>query len=330
MKKREKPGLGRALIRAHAAWLAIILTSTSLFTATSVQASQNWEKLDGQAIANLPLATESDLIGSAALACSGQEWKLTILKKEDWRDQLRGAETAQEQAHEQVRDLHQAQLRIGKLKENIRIRPDDLFHQIAISKSVLAAMATGSSLQVRLGEGEGAIDGRFSLRGSKLVIDQMRTECSPRRIEGYEVIGFEAAAPEIETARQLLEGDIASFRLATFSEPRLEARMLAVGRDKSLLVARLCGSSWYFGRTGCHVSGFTKERASEALEDWKPGFEMEGSILYRDQKSAAEDWPGLLSIKLRDEGEGDLWRWAGGHYQLQDADVSFEGVAAID
>jgi hypothetical protein len=104
-----------------------------------------------------------------------------------------------------------------------------------------------------------------------------------------------------------------AFKLATMSEPRLEAAEKALLGGKAMLFARLCGSSWYFGRSGCNVSAFTRDNPQQA---WNPAYENEGSNAYLDLAATTDGWPNVISVPLKGKPDLSVWRWQDGAYAL--------------
>jgi hypothetical protein len=104
-----------------------------------------------------------------------------------------------------------------------------------------------------------------------------------------------------------------AFRLATASEPVLSVAMAELGEGRRLLLTRLCGSSWYYGASGCNVTGFALRSDARS---WRVALESEGVLLHLDDARASSGWPDLVTLPLRGPGQPRRWRWNGGGYGL--------------
>lgn len=78
------------------------------------------------------------------------------------------------------------------------------------------------------------------------------------------------------------------------------------------MFASLCGSTSYYGRSGCTLSGFAS--ASPGSE-WKPVYNSEGVRLYTDPKVANGGWPNLVTLPVTDGVEPEHWMWDGSEYR---------------
>lgn len=154
---------------------------------------------------------------------------------------------------------------------------------------------------------------RFSLIGSRAAITAMEETCSPPDMSAYRALTFSPFSSYMAVARSLREDDIAQFRLATASEPELAAAMAEFGNGRRVLFTRLCGSSWYFGRTGCNVTGFGP---GTDAEEWRIVYDSEGVSLHINHASDEYGWPDLVTLPLRGQGEASTWRWRGSQYRL--------------
>ena len=86
-----------------------------------------------------------------------------------------------------------------------------------------------------------------------------------------------------------------------------------------MLFATVCGSSWYYGRTGCSLFGFLR---SSATEEWKQVYNTEGLAIYVDPKASNGGWPNLVTLEPSG-GYGPMhWKWNGAEYALSDPQVA--------
>ncbi len=92
---------------------------------------------------------------------------------------------------------------------------------------------------------------------------------------------------------------------------------------------QLCGSSWYFGDSGCNVAGFAQQGADQ---EWKQVFDSEGVFLFDDPDHLVSGWPDLTAIPLKSGYDEYRWAWDGAAYALVKAPDGAlpEGDAATD
>ena len=89
-----------------------------------------------------------------------------------------------------------------------------------------------------------------------------------------------------------------------------------------MLFATVCGSSWYYGRSGCTLFGYL--RAAPA-EEWREVYNSEGLHLYIDPNASKGGWPD------RDAGTGRRpqpmrWTWTGERYEPLDPRFAADGM----
>jgi hypothetical protein len=132
-------------------------------------------------------------------------------------------------------------------------------------------------------------------------------------MSAYRGVTFTPFSSYMALAKRLREDDLGQFRLATSSEPELTAAMAEFGDGRRVLFTRICGSSWYFGRSGCNIAGFAPDRGEN---EWRLVYDTEGVLLHIDDSSDEYGWPDLVTLPLRARGEASTWRWQGSHYRL--------------
>jgi hypothetical protein len=175
----------------------------------------------------------------------------------------------------------------------------------------------------------------FSLRGSRVAIDAAENRCSPRDMSAYQAVTFTPYSSYINLVKELREDDIRAFAKATASQPELAAAMVELDEGRRLLFTRLCGSSWYYGRSGCNITGFApdgtggsngrdgKQTAQDAADaeipagvpSWRVVYDSENVRLYTDPRSAPDGWRDLVTLPVGG-GAGLFWRWNGKRYAL--------------
>jgi hypothetical protein len=275
-------------------------------SATQAQASSLWQQAGSGAAAILPMPAKADGIVGASLSCAEQEWTLLLRTGADWRNQLRGASTA-------AAITGTAELSVGKasfVKSALRTNGTIV---LSLSYDALQPIRVGTVLVVEISGEAGPAKAQFALSGSKKVLDAIEPLCSPRSMEGYELVAVSDSDGAVAEARAVMRDDIEAFKMATMSEPRVEAAGKTLTGGKAMLFARLCGSSWYFGRSGCSVSAFTRDKAGQA---WEQAYENEGSNAYLDLAATTDGWPNIVSVPLKGKPDLATWRWQDGAYAL--------------
>lgn len=292
--------------------LALVLAALTLASVPqSARANAlNWQAAGSGAVAILPSPQKAEGLLGASLACAEQDWTLVLRSSGDWRNGLRTGDAAPRTV------TGTAHLTIGASTFVLPVSSTRGTVALALPYEALAPLQSAATLALQITGAAGPLSARFSLNGSKRMIDALLPTCSPRRMEGYDLVAFGAADEAVAAAREALKDDIAAFTLATASLPRLEAARVELGAGRSLLFTRLCGSSWYFGRSGCNVSAFAAEAASMAPQRV---YENEGSTLYLDRSATSQGWPTITSVPLKGKPELTTFRWQDGSYSIDSA-----------
>lgn len=276
--------------------------SAGLAVAGAAHASDQWEEAGSGAVAILPVPARASGVNGGSLVCAEQRWMLRLRTE---RRPDAAASVAVELAvdgRKQVSDAMQGETLVD----------------IPVDRDMLDRMKRGNRLAVRVGvEGEppGAT---FSLRNSQKTIDAVAPRCSPVNMKGYDHVALVEASPEAATVEPLLTDEIKLFRQATSSTPRIAAARLDGGGGRELIFASLCGSSWYYGRSGCTLFGYAR---SAATEDWREVYHSEGMGLYVEQDAGRGGWPDLATLQI-DATEPMRWRWDGNRYELRSSDFA--------
>lgn len=261
------------------------------------QSPDRWSVDAMEARALLPQAEGTSWIDSATLECAGREWTLRLSLADD-----SPAPAAAE-----------ATLRIDG--RTFAAAPQMVSGDIviAIENAALGPLRNGLRLSVEFGDMDAA---RFSLRGSRIAIDAVDTICSRPDMSAFTPVTFTPYTSYLPLLRTLRADDIEAFAVATASQPQLTAAMVQTGNGRRILFTRLCGSSWYYGVSGCNVAAHASSRATgEGEERWRPVYETEGVEVYLDGLGQ-QDWPDLVTLPLRGEGDMRRWSWNGGSYAL--------------
>jgi hypothetical protein len=288
-------------------WRAgVLMLGIGLLAAFPAQAEISWQQAEeGGAVAHLPQPMTSTGITGGSLLCREQNWSLQLRTDSDWRSQLRTGDQPDPLLS------GTAAIAIGKTRVTLAANRSEDVITVALPYDLLASIRAGTSLSINVDGDAGPGEARFSLAGSKRVLDAVEPLCSPASIEGHQLVAVSDRDPAIRSARLLRGEDIDAFRLATASEPRLEATIVTLPDGKGILFTRLCGSSWYFGRSGCNVTGFVRD---SLLGDWRLAYDNEGSTLHLAAQDEAGNWPDIVAMPLKGRPVITVWQWDGQAY----------------
>lgn len=260
------------------------------------QASDRWEEAGSGAVAILPVPFRANVIQGGSLVCAEQRWTLRLRTEK----RLGAAGPAS------------LELLVDGRRHPSEAHQGPTLVDIPVDLETLERLRKGVSLVVRLGSEAEAPNATFSLRNSQKTIDAIAPRCSPVNMDGYDHVALVEGNAEAALAEPLLKDEIRLFRQATTASPRIAAARIDRGEGRSLLFASLCGSTWYYGRSGCTLFGFARE--SEAA-DWRQVYHSEGMSLYLDAASGQNGWPGLATLQAGGT-EPMRWRWDGNVYEL--------------
>jgi len=260
-------------------------------------AADGWQEAGSGAVAILPVPTAANGITGGSLVCAEQRWTLRL------RAEPREDRTA----------AVRARLAIDERLYPVLAERGETVIAVPVSYDMIEALKSGARLTVELGTGEAGAT--FSLSGSRKVLEAAQPRCSPVDMSAYEKLTITGADPAVGLAEPLLEKEIKLFRAATSATPGIAAGRLDRGGGRELLFATVCGSSWYYGRSGCTLFGYKRGGVSE---DWREVYNSEGVDLYVDPGASHGGWPDLLTLQPAGGIEPMRWIWAGERYELRD------------
>lgn len=277
--------------------IAVAMALTAL--ASPAGASDRWEEAGNGAVAILPVPSKAKAITGGSLVCAEQKWNFRLRLDAD--------------------------APLPATEVTMRIDDETLTAPVALEGSVLTIpvsyedvdlMKAATRLTFAIGKGKEAPSASFSLRGSKLVIEAIAPRCSQIDMTGYDRVTLFPSGPAVQTATPLMAEEAGLFRDMTKKEPTLSAVVVGVPDQRSLLFASLCGSTWYYGRSGCTLSVFAR---SGAGSDWKPVFSSEGVVVYTDPKNGRDGWPDLVTLPMVGGTEATHWNWNGEGYGTEES-----------
>lgn len=268
-----------------------------------------WTAPEGQAYAMLPAPEPGTAVTGGVLLCDQQVWTLALALEPDGT--IEGAEanttlTARGQPFS-----------VPSSQGNGSV-------DLNIPYEALEPMKAGIRLHIEFAGENRPV--RFPLTGSRRAITAVEQGCSPRELPTENRIALLATSPHLELGRQLRSNDIRDFVVSTNQLPDLRVAMLDLVGGRQLLFSQICGSSWYYGVSGCSLVGFARVKASGSseadpttvdLEGWEPVLESEGAHLYTEPDKLNDGWPELIAIPLRPGFPDKLWTWTGQRYSVE-------------
>jgi hypothetical protein len=283
--------------------LAGLLLTVSLGLPAPAFASNRWEQAGSGAVAILPIPVKATSITGGSLVCAEQRWTLRLRTGMD-------------------------AVPVGSVPAKLTIDGESFpvtaarqpgLVTIPIDYQMIDQMKSGSGLSVSTGGEDGAPAADFTLRDSRKVLEAITPRCSQVDMSAFEQVSLSETDPAVERARPLLAEETKLFREATTATPKLAAAHLDRGEGREMLFATLCGSSWYYGRTGCTLVGYLRPTAAD---EWRQAYSSEGMDLYIDPIASNGGWPDLITLDRVDGIEPIRWMWNGSSYELRDPMVA--------
>lgn len=262
------------------------------------QTSDRWLAAEDTASATLPTPRGSEKITAATLSCAAQLWTLRL-------DLATGIDEENAAA---VLDVDGKRFGIefdagsGGLDAAI---PREALEPLRAG--VRMTLDLGGTLELALG------DPVFPLRGSRVAIDSVAGRCTLRDMDDYTPVTFTPYSSYLNLAKELRKPDFDAFAAATASQPTIDAAMTEFGGDRRVLFTRICGSSWYFGSSGCNITGYAPAQGEPS---WREVYDTENVHLYTDPRSNTDGWPDIATLPAGSEGFPRLWRWNGTDYDF--------------
>ncbi len=281
-----------------------------LLSAAAASAQTAWTAPEGQSYAIMPAPEPGTPVTGGVMLCDQQVWTMSLSLEPDAT--IQGAD-----GNATLTALGRPFSVSSSLGENTV--------DLTVPYDALEPMKASSRMQIDF-EGENR-PVRFRLTGSRRAITAVEQSCSPRQLPTENKIPLLATSPYLELGRQLRANDIRDFVISTNELPGLRVAMLDLEDGQQLLFTEICGSSWYYGVSGCNVAGFARTVAGGSeisddpekvdLEGWETVFESEGVHLYTDPGKFKDGWPDLIAIPLKPGFPDKLWTWAGQRYAVE-------------
>jgi hypothetical protein len=276
--------------------LAFCTTVLLLAGALSATAGDRWEEAGSGAVAILPVPLKATAITGGSLSCAEQRWIFRL--------RVEAAAPLSRQEPDSV-------VAVDGIDFPAKASLSPGMATIAIPSEMLDLLKAGNRLSFAF---DGAPTVVFSLKGSRAVLDAVAPRCSEVDMSAYESVALSETDRAIGTAAKLMAEEAALFREATNNQPVLAAASVKVASDAELVFASLCGSSRYYGQSGCTLSGFARQGAGG---DWREVYNSEGMALFLDRKTSADGWPDLKTLAQGGGAEPSHWMWNGLAYEIR-------------
>ena len=264
------------------------------------EAADRWQEAASGAVAILPGPWNNRGITNATLYCKEQRWGFLLRVDEDL-------------------------LPPGAAADGTVTVDGDPFPVVAIALAggldlpvpheILQPLRESGSMGIVIGEGKAARKASFSLRGSRVVIDAIVPRCSQVDMSAYPAIALSETDPAVTVAGGLMAEEAELVRAFTGKAATLAAATKELDGGKALLFASLCGSTSYYGLSGCTIAGFVR---SEAAGDWAPAYNTEGARLFLDETASNGGFPGIVSLPTVGDPVPAHWIWTGETYELRE------------
>jgi hypothetical protein len=239
-------------VPAKALIAALLLLPTLAFHAL---AADRWEEAAGGAVAILPVPSESEGIAGGSLFCAQQKWGL-LLRTVAVDTSALGPS---------------AVLGLDGNKVVVSAKATPGFIQAELPAELLGALRTGSRFRFEMGTGDVKARAIFNLKNSGKVLEAIAPRCSQIDMSGYESVRLDETGAAVDEAATLFAGEIKLMKAATTgATPVVRAIRLDLDGDKHLLFGALCGSTNYYGASGCTLWGWAKAGGEP---EWKIVYE---------------------------------------------------------
>lgn len=269
-------------------------------TAAPLHAADRWQEAGSGAVAILPDPASGNGIIGGSLYCAEQKWAFHFRTPQG---ALASGATLP------------AKITISGELLQLEARTEAGGARVAIPTTALPALKNGTSLAVEVGDTATGVAALFNLRGSKLVIEAVAPKCSQVDMSDYDLVALSETDPAVEHAKLLMADEMKLFSAATNRQPVLAAAIVEAGPENRLLFASVCGSTTYYGVSGCTMAGFAQ---LGPLGEWRPVYNTEGMIMHTDPEVSNGGWPNLVTLPMVGGLEPTHWVWSGAKYELRD------------
>lgn len=280
---------------------APILAIALLAAAAPAWPSDRWEEAASGSVAILPAPEKADGISGGSLYCAEQRWSFLF------RPEAGAIPAGATMAGKVTID--------GELFPVRAVEMNGLL-TASVPFDILEQLKAAARMSVAIGDGEDVVSAVFPLRASRTVIDAVAARCSQVDMSAYPRFTLSETDPAAAQAEHLLAEEAGLFRAATGRRPAYAAGLLELADGKALLFASICGSTSYYGDSGCNMAGFARLGSGQ---DWRPVYNTEGVLLHIDPGAANDGFPGIVTLPVAGDAEPSHWVWTGAAYQIREA-----------
>jgi hypothetical protein len=280
--------------------LGLPITLAFALLAASPASSSSWQEAGSGAVAILPAPEKASGITGASLFCAEQRWSFLL--------RLEPGSLASDTNMPGVLTAGGTRFAVEGLPKNGQL-------VVPLAPDMLGPIKASTRMKVEMDDKGKSLKAEFALAASRVVIERITSRCSPVDMSAYERVALSETDPASIEARDLLTEEARLFREATGLEPAYAARKLELADGKALLLASVCGSTAYYGVSGCSVFGFARQ---DAGEKWRLVYDTEGVQLYLDDKAGKDGFPALLTLPMTGAAEPSRWAWTGSAYEIRD------------
>lgn len=257
-------------------------------------------------VAILPPPHRTSGITGASLFCTEQRWSFLVRLAPE---------------HAGLDGKVPGEIRIGDFRLPVQASPARGQLAVPMPTEALEAIKAGAAMDLRF---SGGLKAEFALAASRVVIDTVAPRCSPVDMSPFERLDLSGTDVAVAEARPLLASEARLFREATGQDPSLAARKLDLADGKALLMASLCGSTSYYGESGCSLFGYARQGPHD---DWRLAYDTEGVRLYLDVGNEKDGFPAIVTLPMTGPAQPSRWIWTGAAYEIHD-DVMAQGHPA--
>ncbi|HTV70526.1 MAG TPA: hypothetical protein VMF90_18510 [Rhizobiaceae bacterium] len=282
-----------------------------LLAVTPAAAADRWEAAAAGAVATLPAPNSSNGIEGGSLFCAEQKWAFYF----NLAPNTLGSGVSVP-----------AKLTISGKLEQMDAKVDGKLARVPVPNAMLEPLKAGNRLAVEIGPVETGVTAIFNLNGSRRVIDEIGPKCSPIDMSGYDRVVMSETDVSVEDAKRLVAEEMKVFQEATNRTPVVSSRIVPLPQNYRLLFASVCGSTNYYGPSGCNLTGY----ASFGGGVWQEVYDTEGMFVYIDKKASTDGMPNLVTLAVINGTEPIHWVWGGNRYDRRDPIVAAEPDETTD
>lgn len=280
--------------------LATFLVVAGAQTTAYGAGPDRWQEAGSGAVALLPNPQQAKGIAGGTLYCIEQRWSFLF--------RLDGEAPA-------ATDPRPATLTAGDDRFTLTASLRNGAFDVEVPFEILQPLRESARLGVVIGEGAGRLQANFSLKDSRIVIDAIAPRCSQVDMSAFERVVLSPSDPAVPLATTLLAEEAGLFRAWTGIDPRVAAAVVELEDGKALLFGSLCGSTSYYGLSGCTVAGFARVGAAG---EWTLAYNTEGALIHIDRAASSGGFPSVVSLPMVNGTTPSHWVWTGETYELRE------------